>query len=661
MREKDNHAVRWEDVANVWRGPDYTDHLISFDRSVTSAYVDGRIITCVDVLDWDGDGGRDLLLSSWDACYDGCVDLRQEIGVNVDGSPILGAAKRLKNIRGFVTSFRADETFHLVSVSRLRPTVFIYLNTGSSSAPEFGIPLEIEIDCDWVKGNETLHVARFFDIDGDGQLELIIGTDFWDDYWPNGLEWNDTGYRSYDSAGRWLGGPLRGFAYVFKNSGTWAKPEFSKGQPLCLEDGPIEVYGQLAPAFGNLSKGKSFSMVAGEFWNILHHFSHYEGAKFKSEGLIKSVNETALELDHCIHIPSLVDWNGNGKLDILVGAEDGYICVLLNEGFDQDGFPVFGEPQRLETPSPKIHASVLPVPAAFDWTNNGAPDLMVGNSTGELLFFENIGGPEGPVFARDIAVCSNGAKIRISAGLTGSRQGPSEKRFGYTCPTVSDWDQDGHHDILMSDIHGRHLFYKRKGTSLPPEFEAPMELRYQGRPLRTVWRVKPAVVDWHADGKLSYVTLDEVGELASYSKSQDNHLASKTPIFWETGGAIRFTDDVGGGRGRMKFCAGDWTGSGTTDLIVGTHARASVPPGLSGVPRATTGQAAVLLLENVGKRGAPVFLAPRTICHQGKPIAMGMHACSPDIVDFRGNGSYDLVVGIEDGSIAWLKREDLTW
>ncbi len=654
-------VTRWEDDASVWTGPSYVDQAIAYHPDVSSAPVAGRIITCVDVVDWDGDGGRDLLLSSWDTCYEGRVFLYPQIGTKPDGTPLLGRERIVEGVRGYVTAVRDGDRFHLLSVSRMRRQIYLFPNIGTAREPRFGDPVALDLEADWVKGNEYFHMARFHDIDGDGIPELVVGTDSWDDYWPNGLEWNDVGYRAYDAAGRWLGGPLRGFLYAFKNTGTLSAPVLGHGRPILGGETPLEVYGQCAPAFGDFTGEGRDAVVCGEFWNILHFARQAGPFVFEQPKLVADAAGAPVLLDQCIHLPCAVDWDGDGRLDILVGAEDGYVTFLRNTGTGSDGRPTFEKIGRVEGVEPSIHAGVLPSPAAHDFSGNGLPDLVVGNSTGELLFYENLGPRAAPGLAREIMIEAGGKPVRIAAGLTGSIQGPSEKMFGYSCPTIADWDGDGLPDLLVSDVNGHHNFYRNDGGTVPPRFEAPRPLTWQGRPLKTVWRVRPAVVDWLGDGQLHYLALDEDGLLSDFRRASDTELADKRHPRWEDGAKMRFTQDVGGGRGRVKLCAVDWTGDGRIDLVIGTHARASVPPGPTGQPRNTTGQAGIFLLENIGSNAEPVFAFPKAFRFRGETIRMAMHVASPEAVDWDGSGKLGLLVGVEDGSLVWLNREDLSW
>jgi hypothetical protein len=649
---------RWEDDAVVWKGPFYDDQALRYDASVQSAAVSGRIITCVEVVDWDGDGGRDLILSSWDPCYDGQVYLRQQIGTAKDGTPVLGPETLVDGVRGYVTALPDGDRFHLVSASRMRPNIYLYPNIGTAGKPAFGPPLVLELDADWQRTSEYFHMARFVDIDGCGVPELVVGTDSWDDYWPNGLEWNDHGYRAYDAAGRWLGGPLRGYLYAFKNTGTLAAPVFGKGRIVMADENPVEMYGQLAPAFGDLHGTGRMDLIAGEFLNILMIGKADGSGDFAPLDVVCDGKGTILELDHCIHLPCVTDWDGDGKLDILVGAEDGYVTFLRNIG--ETDTPRFEKVGRVETTAPIIHASVLPSPAAHDFSGDGRPDLIVGNCSGELLFYPTMGPTDAPTLGRETKLTAAGREILVSAGMPGSIQGPSEIMFGYTCPTVADWDGNGLPDVLMSDVLGQHMFYRNEGGACPPRFSAPEPLCYEGRPLQTVWRVRPAVTDWLGGDTLHYVALDEEGRLSDFRRASDTELIDKRFLTWANGIPVTFTEDVGGGRGRVKLCLCDWTGTGRIDLIVGTHARASMPPGPTGAPRNTTHQAGIFYLRNIGTNAEPVFGHPVAMRHRGEVIQMGMHVASPDAVDWTGTG-LGLIVGVEDGSIVWLDRADLDW
>jgi hypothetical protein len=248
--------------------------------------------------------------------------------------------------------------------------------------------------------------------------------------------------------------------------------------------------------------------------------------------------------------------------------------------------------------------------------------------------------------------------VRVAAGPSGSLQGPSEYKFGYTSPAPCHWYGGPRPDLLMSDIHGRYLVFRNLGGD-PPRFAAPRKLRFEGRPLRTVWRVRPAVAEW--GGRLQLVTLDAEGVLTMFAKRSDNEVGNRRPLLHADGTAIRFTEDFGGGRGRIKLSLCDWTGNGRLDIVLGTHNRASLPPGPQGMPRHTTYQAGVFLLENVADGPEPRFAPARAFTYKGAPLAFGMHECTPSPVWWRQRPLPDLAVGVEDGSLLWFEREMLGW
>jgi hypothetical protein len=192
-------SERWEDVTPIWRDPGYGDRIVPFHGSVRRRRVAGSIITCAEPVDWSGHGGKDLLLSAWDACYGAKVRLLRQTGMSRDGTPGLKDDGVLAGLNGFITVVPDRKTFHLLSTSRLRRSLDLYVNVGQPGHPRFEQPIRLDLDADWLHGGEVFHLARFHDIDGDGRSELILGTDYWQDYWPDGKEWNVEGYDPYDS------------------------------------------------------------------------------------------------------------------------------------------------------------------------------------------------------------------------------------------------------------------------------------------------------------------------------------------------------------------------------------------------------------------------------------------------------------------------------
>jgi len=596
---------------------------------------------------------RELLVCCWDACFEGGV---YRFG-GLDSTLNAGAAgRRAPGLFGFVEPVPALAPDALLAVSRDRPEVVLFPHQGAE-------PVPVELRFNWIRGSETLHVVRVCDVDRDGTWDLVIGTDSWAEYWPDGREWNDPQYRPFTAAGAWRGGPLLGHVYVARNTGTNIRPRFEPARALRAGDSPLVVSGTAAPAMGDFLGRGALDLICGDFLDRLWFFRHRGGLAFDPPVPVAGPDDRDLRLPQNIHVPVVVPPTGAGgsrRPALLVGAEDGLVHRLTPRPASRS-VPAFSAPRPVRQPAPRLHPGILPVPCVCDWTGDGGRHLIVGTGGGWLLWYPDLRGDPLRRYGEPRVLRTATGPIRVQAGPTGSLQGPSEAKWGYLCPVVSDWDGDGRLEVLAGDIMERHLLFAR--TPDPEVLEPPRELRYRDVPLRTVWRVRPAVACWGRGSPRRYVCLDENGLLADYGRaaSDPTALTDKRILRYADGAPIAFTEDHGGGRGRIKLAACDWTGEDRGDLLVGTHARASIPPGPTGAPRHTHGQATILLLENVGTLGAPTFARPRQICYRGVPVRYGMHACSPEPVDWTGRGVLDLVVGAESGTLFLLRREWLSW
>ena len=84
--------------------------------------------------------------------------------------------------------------------------------------------------------------------------------------------------------------------------------------------------------------------------------------------------------------PALVDLDGNGRLDLLVGSEEGGLRLFRNQGPGPDG-----EPRFQEDPDFNLPLAPFSTPTLGDLTGNGRPDLVSGSVSGGVLYFENRG------------------------------------------------------------------------------------------------------------------------------------------------------------------------------------------------------------------------------------------------------------------------------
>jgi hypothetical protein len=143
----------------------------------------------------------------------------------------------------------------------------------------------------------------------------------------------------------------------------------------------------------------------------------------------------------------------------------------------------------------------------FDWDGDGKIDLIVGTSSGEVLFLRNIGTREKPVFAEAVPLEADGKKIEI--------------RSGSAAPVVADWDGDGKPDLVVGSEEGSVVWFRNVGTRKAPTLAAakvlvppspsPWEHDKSKRPGEWGVRSRPCVVDWDGDGKLDLLVGDRCG------------------------------------------------------------------------------------------------------------------------------------------------------
>lgn len=511
-------------------------------------------------------------------------------------------------------------------------------------------------------GNIRQNQWKLVDYDGDGALDLTVGIDFWGDY-----GWD----AAFNRFGDWTRGPLHGYVYLMRNTGTSASPVYA--EPVRVQAGgrPVDPFGMPSPMWGDFDGDGDLDLLCGEFRD---RFTYYENTGTRTRpdyaaGRPLALGGVPLVMDLCMITPTAVDFDGDGDLDLVVGDEDGRVALLEHTGRVSGGVPQFLPPRYFRQFAADVKFGALATPYAFDWDGDGDEDLISGNTAGYVGFIENLGG--NPIrWAAPRYLTAGGRLIRELAGPNGSIQGPAEAKWGYSILSVADWDGDGLPDLMTNGIWGKVVWYKNVGPRTAPRLAAgqPVEVAPgtkspkpawnwwdpQGREFVTQWRTTPQMIDWNGDGLMDLVMSDHEGYLALFARSRAADgtlvLGAAQRVFWGEGvsvynsngqpqnresGLLRLNDGVNGRGGRRTFCVADWDGDGTPDLLVNSNPNVNF---LRGLGRDAAGR---WRFRDEGPVSTHVLAG---------------HATKPTVGDWDRDGIPDLLIGAEDGFFYQLRN-----
>jgi hypothetical protein len=147
---------------------------------------------------------------------------------------------------------------------------------------------------------------------------------------------------------------------------------------------------------------------------------------------------------------TLVDWDNDGDLDILVGGFDGSMFLRRNEGtrtkpvYATENEWVMVGKKRLRVPGGE-HAN----PVIVDWDGDGLWDIVTGSADGGVYWYRNIGKLGQPAFAPPVALIPKHQGIGYDELLDAGK----EPRPGIRAQiAVVDFDGDGKLDVLLGDF-----------------------------------------------------------------------------------------------------------------------------------------------------------------------------------------------------------------
>ena len=654
------------------------------------------------LVDWQGDGGRDILYSLLPNMHGGGVYLYRERRAGRGEVPSYDPPEPLAEVTGYhvLPLVTGAGQLHLLAFGN--PTrdpareadpgwLKLYRNRGPRAAPRFAGPAE-RIAVDGRSLAEAFAAADLWNLnpyrDRSGVTHLVISClyQYVLEYWPDPRgtdlrDYPDMGAgRGYRPDGTWMGRKPTTRVFLLRNTGSDDQPEF--GPPELLAE-YRSWDGRTDAALVDVDRDGALELLVRRDVDRLYAMRltastaatgrDSEMPQLRSAGSALPDRSSRLRREVASDLPRLrptgevwelpcsplrrgyfetslccCDLDGDGEQEILITGNPGVVIWLdYADGEWRERPPLLrvGGAARVET---------LAVPCLGDLDGSGAPDLVVGDSSGYLWRFANRAGEAASFdFAAGTRLLAGGAEIHHLAGPAGSIQGPNEARWGYLNPLLTDWDGDGLLDVVSNDIHGRYLWYRNVGSRHQPRFAAARPLFCGDAPLAGAWRSRPAA--W-GPGCLLLLNGDGFLQLFLRAGSDPERLEAGPLLRYRDGNLVRGCGP-GGLWGRSAFCGCDWDLDGTRDLVAGS-ARMNTRVINGHFP----GLATPFWLRNAGSDTEPVFERPRLITEaDGTPINLASHKCAPWCHDLDRDGAPDLICGAEDGKVYAWRRAHLRW
>lgn len=109
--------------------------------------------------------------------------------------------------------------------------------------------------------------------------------------------------------------------------------------------------------------------------------------------------------------------NTDGKLSDLIVSSEGGVYYYKFTGSFSSGNPIYSQPNFLLETNANLYGGSLVVPSVVDWDKDGTLDIVSGNSQGFIYFFKNIGTNSTPSFLPAVPLKTNDQnQIHIQAG-----------------------------------------------------------------------------------------------------------------------------------------------------------------------------------------------------------------------------------------------------
>jgi hypothetical protein len=347
-----------------------------------------------------------------------------------------------------------------------------------------------------------------------------------------------------------------GVVKIYINSGTVTVSQFSENNVINIGDVGLYAY----PNFCDLDADNDQDIVVGR---DLHGFVYYQNNGNPQIGLweVNASVFTGIGDETYWNSPGLTDINGDGTIDLIFGTAAGPLHYYENNGTPttpswQENTTLFGG---------IIDMGGASNPFFYDFDNDGDFDLVSGSQLGNIKYYQNVGTSYAPAWEEDNSyfesidhsiysaitlgdVNNDGLPDAIVGDLSGNFYFHQNTGVGFmfdsdvlsfvalegwSAPRLVDMDDDNDLDIVAGNEDGYLFYFENQGTPSVPDW---VEITEYFESIDVGSNCVPTVGDLNMNNNLDVITGDLWGEVQFFIDFHGTWIEDPTPVSGITGG-----------------------------------------------------------------------------------------------------------------------------